>query len=370
MPKSYSDIDDFSDQELLNSDLRFLPSSSPQYKQNYYEEDLSSLPPLPDEDDVDELKELEEEQQHPSHHHVIKWHPIITTIVKLINNLILLPIFRVLFAPYAQQTVVQSLVLAFGIAWILLTSFTAYLTFYQRYIPQLAHIEPIYFQYPDASFHTPQGHVHFVDSRHQSVETLLRDEQAYDISIQLHVPTSDINFNLGNFMVYAQLQTLDGTVLIESSRPAILRYQSYSQRILRVLAKSIPLLIGWTDESQHIHIPLIESYIEKKATPITQAHVTLSTPKLQVYNAQISVIADFHGLRYYMYHRRILTAIIFIVLFTLLEAIFAIGAWNVFGKKLWYKLNKVLLPTNEFVTVPIIEEEDDDDDDDNYLTED
>lgn len=47
----------------------------------------------------------------------------------------------------------------------------------------------------------------------------MRHEQAYDVSVQLHVPTSDINFDLGNFMVHVELQTKNGTILAESSRP-------------------------------------------------------------------------------------------------------------------------------------------------------
>ncbi|KAI9480614.1 MAG: putative adipose-regulatory protein-domain-containing protein [Benjaminiella poitrasii] len=370
MLRSYSDIDDYSDQGLLNPDLQFVPSS--QYNHEFYEEDLSLLPPLPDADDVDELKDQDEST--PS----IEWHPAIIVIARLIKNLILLPIFRVIFAPYAQRAFIQSLVIVIGVVWILLTSFTAYLTFYQRYIPKIAHVEPIYFQYHQADL--PQGHIHFIDPQRQFVEMPLRNEQAYDISVQLHVPTSDINFDLGNFMLHVELQTTNGTLLVKSSRPAILRYQSYAQRVLHVLAKSIPLLIGWTEESQLIHVPLIENYIEKKATPITQAHVTLSTSKLQVYDAHISIVADFHGLRYYMYHRRIATAIAFIVLFTLVEIVFAIGAWRVFGRGLWNKLDEAFTMTDELVTMPANEEgnhpdqqytmEEDNDDDNTYFTED
>ena len=39
------------------------------------------------------------------------------------------------------------------------------------------------------------------------------------------------------------------------------------------------------------------NYIQ--ANPITQARITLSSSKLQVYEAHISIIADFRGLRYF-----------------------------------------------------------------------
>lgn len=44
--------------------------------------------------------------------------------------------------------------------------------------------------------------------------------------------------------------------------------------------------------------------------------------------------------RYYMYHRRVSTAFVFIVLFTMIEVICAIAAWKLFGKNLWDKLHE------------------------------
>jgi hypothetical protein len=42
-----------------------------------------------------------------------------------------------------------------------------------------------------------------------------------------------------------------------------------------------------------------------------------------------------------MYHRRIATAFVFIVLFTAIEVIFASIAWRTFGQNLWEKLMDV-----------------------------
>lgn len=65
-------------------------------------------------------------------------------------------------------------------------------------------------------------------------------------------------------MVHVELLTQNGTILTQSSRPAILRYQSNTQRVLHVLAKAIPLLVGWTEESQNIDVMLLENQIDKK----------------------------------------------------------------------------------------------------------
>jgi hypothetical protein len=63
-------------------------------------------------------------------------------------------------------------------------------------------------------------------------------------------------------MIDLQLQTSNGSTIVSSSRPGILRYQSQTQRILRVFAKAIPILVGLSEESQIITIKLIDSFKE------------------------------------------------------------------------------------------------------------
>ncbi|KAI9251633.1 putative adipose-regulatory protein-domain-containing protein [Helicostylum pulchrum] len=370
MSRAFSDTDEYSDQ---GPDFHVVPSSS-RYdpSEQDYEERRSSHDLLLEED-TSSLKTTEEEKE-TEEIPPIEWHPAVLVLANLIRKMFS-PIFKIIFAPKTQRVLIKSLVVIIVTAWILMTSFTAYLTFYQRYIPKTAHVEPIYFQYTQVEL--PQGQVQFTGP---NPDMPLRSDQAYDVSVQLHVPTSDINFNLGNFMVHVELLTQNGSILTQSSRPAILRYQSNTQRVLHVLAKAIPLLVGWTEESQNINVMLLENQIDKKTHPITHARVTLSSSKLQVYDAYISVVADFRGLRYYMYHRRISTAIVFMILFTVIEVVFASIAWKVFGENLWGKLNE-LFAAEEIAASEVDatierssqyntdEEVEEDDDDDAYLTE-
>lgn len=96
----------------------------------------------------------------------------------------------------------------------------------------------------------------------------MKHEQVYDVSIQLHVPTSDINFDIGNFMIDIELQTKNGSSILKSSRPAILRYQSRTQRVMRVFVKALPLLVGLSEESQIITTKLVDNYMELKVRRI------------------------------------------------------------------------------------------------------
>ncbi|KAI8373075.1 putative adipose-regulatory protein-domain-containing protein [Radiomyces spectabilis] len=265
----------------------------------------------------------------------MRWHPAVTMMVDTMKKL-LSPFVRILFTPKAQRTMVKMTVTAVLLVWILLTSMAAYLTFYQQYVPRTAHIEPIYFQYETSAGSAPVGIVDLTEGAYHYAP--LRHEQAYDVSVKLHVPTSTINFDIGNFMVTTELQTSGGSRLAYASRPAILRYQSNTQRVLHVVAKALPLLLGLTEESQSITIPLMENFVEQRGKPTTRAIVTLSNPRLQVYNAELRIHADFRGLRYYMYYHRISTAFTFITVFAGIELIFAAIAWTLFGQALWDKL--------------------------------
>lgn len=67
---------------------------------------------------------------------------------------------------------------------------------------------------------------------------------------------------------------------------------------MRTAWKAVPLVLDWSKEDQVLKVPLIENYIEDSANPVSQAHVEISTPDLQVYKSSIHLDAHFHGLRY------------------------------------------------------------------------
>ncbi|SAL96315.1 hypothetical protein [Absidia glauca] len=267
----------------------------------------------------------------------IEWHPHALAFFGFIKRLAT-PVCRVVFAPKAQRTMIKSAITIVVFVWILLTSIAAYLTFYHHYVPQTLHSQPIFFQYGHIDQRNQVAPKGIIDLTGGYQKVPLRHEQAYNVFVQLHVPNSNINFDLGNFMVNVELLSTDNAVISQSSRAGILRYQSHAQRLLHVLSKALPLLAGLTEESQVINIPLIEDFMEQKSNPVVQAAVTLSNPALQIYDAHFSIRADFRGLRYYMYHRRIPTAVTFIVIFMLIELMCATVAWKSFGQNLWFSI--------------------------------
>ncbi|KAG0375106.1 Berardinelli-Seip congenital lipodystrophy 2 (seipin) [Mortierella sp. AD032] len=249
-----------------------------------------------------------------------------------------------LLEPYVQQVIqwltssaLHRKIIKFFIGLVVLlllvgVSLAAYLSFYWIYIPQRGHVGQVHLQYdrptvPGVIGHGPSAEIDF--SRGGRFDQFLRGDQAYDISMNLHVPTSEKNVAIGNFMVVVTLLRADGKTIMVSSRPGILTYHSTPLKLMKTAWKAVPLVLDWSKEDQIIKLPLIENYIEDSSNPVARAFVEISTPDLQVYKSSIHIDAHFHGLRYFMYYYKISTALVFMAVFIFWEIIFSVVTWQV-----------------------------------------
>jgi len=253
-----------------------------------------------------------------------------------IINFFLSP-FYFLFEPYitritgaltsqkTQRTAVKTIFIS-AVAFILISvAFVAYFGFHMIYVPKVAHTKPIYLQYHKGD--SPYAVVDFTENGRY--DNLLTADQAYDILIDLDVPSSDRNVALGNFMVALELKAKNETVQY-SSRPCILTYQSVLFRVIYTFWRMIPLVLGFTKEDQNLKVVMFENMIESAEKPITEALITISNSHLEVYSAQIRLDAHFRGLRYFMYYHPIPTGITFILMFLTWELLFSVIAWRSF----------------------------------------
>lgn len=195
----------------------------------------------------------------------------------------------------AVQIAIASVVLILLIS----VSFVAYLVLYWMHIPQRGHVGHVHLQYDrfrSSGEHSgPSAVVDF--SKGGRYTQILRGDQAYDISMKLVMPTSSSNVALGNFMVMVQLVGADGKVIVTSSRPAIITYESLLLRLIRTIWRAVPLVLRWTRESQTIRLPLIENFVESSSNPVTRALIEISNPGLQIYRTTLHIDAHFQGLR-------------------------------------------------------------------------
>ncbi|KTW31702.1 uncharacterized protein T551_00963 [Pneumocystis jirovecii RU7] len=167
-----------------------------------------------------------------------------------------------------------------------------------------------------------------------SFEKRFVNEQFYNIFLELLIPQSELNFNIGNFMVNIKLFSELG-VLMTSSRPAILTFSSLLLTKLRTLVMLPMLLLGFLREEERLVIPLIEGFKYHKAheTMLKSVNITFSD-NIQVYSSKLIFSAQLQGIRYLVYYHRIFSFILFTTLFWIFEWIIVIILYFI-GRKLF-----------------------------------
>ncbi|KAK9132255.1 hypothetical protein Scep_011783 [Stephania cephalantha] len=76
------------------------------------------------------------------------------------------------------------------------------------------------------------------------------------VTLVLTLPESDYNRRLGVFQVKVDLLSENGEATASSSRPCMLRFKSHPIRYLETFLKSVPLLAGYSSESQVIKLKM------------------------------------------------------------------------------------------------------------------
>ncbi|KAH7342211.1 putative adipose-regulatory protein-domain-containing protein [Rhexocercosporidium sp. MPI-PUGE-AT-0058] len=259
-------------------------------------------------------------------------------------DLILKPV-RVATSKPARQTYLNTILFMITSSILFGLAVFAYILFYYNYVPQIGIERVIHLQYGDGPH--PYGIT--------SLDSSLVSQQAYDITLVLHVPRSPPNLQQGNFMLSLSLlsptykplpSTTDaspltpitgptlalskGDILFSSRRPALLTYTSrlvsLSERLL-----ALPLyILGLKHESEILHIPMAESASFPRGRKNIPGFAMLELQagqEVQVYAAKITFKARFGGLRWLMYNYRVISFVIFTAAFWLSEVLFTAIGW-------------------------------------------
>ncbi|CAG8500957.1 5476_t:CDS:2 [Ambispora gerdemannii] len=222
-----------------------------------------------------------------------------------------------------QRFAVKSIFLFVVFVLLAFLASVSYFGFYMFYVPKISHVRPVYMQYQkDAS---PTALINFTPGHN-----FLTADQAYDVTIDLHVPNSERNVKLGNFMVYLELNSAkkNNETVQRSSRSAILHKQSNLLRSISTIWRLPTLLLGWAKEDQMLHVKMLENMIEDPDKPISDAYITIDEPFIETYEVKIRLDAHFKGLRYFMYYHPYVTGTTFTVIFLFWECLFCFVAWK------------------------------------------
>ncbi|KAL3664084.1 hypothetical protein V7S43_010970 [Phytophthora oleae] len=235
-----------------------------------------------------------------------------------------------------------------GISFLFVTASMLYALLYYLVIPSRFHEQEIFFHYgkhhaaivqgyPDL----PRASLDLRDSVHQwdalvpkleqSTQPVLVPGVKYDVIVELTVPESRINTEVGVFMVSTWLYANPEKGLAASARPVTLHDMPAPVRWLKLGFWLLPYTLGFTEPAQTLRVTAINGYQERTDYPLTRVDIELNTPKLQVYSAKLTVIAQLTGLRYLMYYWAVPTAILFILNIVFVEALVLVILYAVYA---------------------------------------
>ncbi|XP_028713774.1 seipin isoform X2 [Peromyscus leucopus] len=206
----------------------------------------------------------------------------------------------------ARRLLLQFGVLFCTILLLLWVSVFLYGSFYYSYMPTVSHLSPVHFYYrTDCDSSTtslcsfPVANVSLAKSGRDRV---LMYGQPYRVTLELELPESPVNQNLGMFLVTVSCYTRGGRIISTSSRSVMLHYRSHLLQMLDTLVFSSLLLSGFAEQKQLLEVELYSDYRENSYVPTTGAIIEIHSKRVQMYGAYLRIHAHFTGLRYLLYN--------------------------------------------------------------------
>ncbi|XP_063731942.1 seipin-like isoform X2 [Eleginops maclovinus] len=211
----------------------------------------------------------------------------------------------------ARQIVIRGFAL-FSIVFLLLwIAAFLYGSFYYSYMPKAVFSTPVHYHYrtdceSPASFlcSYPVANISLMrNSKH-----VLTFGQAYQMSLQLDMPDSPTNQELGMFMIKTTCFSREGGQVASSARSArqllfasssrfsMLRYRSELLRSLGTLLFFPAFLTGVSEQKQMLEVELFSDYTDDPYLPSASAIIEILSSKVQIYSSQLYVHAHFTGI--------------------------------------------------------------------------
>uniref|UniRef100_A0A8C1SFX5 Seipin n=1 Tax=Cyprinus carpio TaxID=7962 RepID=A0A8C1SFX5_CYPCA len=134
--------------------------------------------------------------------------------------------------------------------------------------------------------------------------------QPYQITLELEMPESPSNQELGMFLVKMIPYSKAGQIVDVSARSAMLHYHSSLLQALGTVVFSPMLLTGASEQKQPVIVELYSEFKDDSYKPIVGAVIEIHSQNIQIYRAHLYIFAQFTGIRYLMYHFPLISALI------------------------------------------------------------
>ncbi|XP_068779868.1 seipin isoform X2 [Struthio camelus] len=213
-----------------------------------------------------------------------------------------------------RRAVLQTAILLCAALLLLWVSVFLYGSFYYSYMPTVSFVSPVHYSFrTDCSSSGPElcsfptANISLVKENRDKV---MMYGQLYRISLELELPESPVNQELGMFMVAMTCYTKGGRTVASSARAAMLHYRSGLLRTLDTLVFAGFFLSGFAEQKQTVEVELYSDYREDSYAPTVGAVLEIQTKRIQLYGAQLRIHAHFTGLRYLLYNFPVTSALL------------------------------------------------------------
>ncbi|XP_075426163.1 seipin isoform X2 [Ascaphus truei] len=213
-----------------------------------------------------------------------------------------------------RRLLLQGGILVGALLLLLWVSVFLYGSFYYSYMPTVRYSSPVYYQY-SSSCDVPVGVLCSFPTANVSLlrnnrDRVLMHGQPYRMSLELQLPESAVNQDVGMFMVTMSCYTRGGQQISYTARSAMLHYKSRLLRIMETLSSSPLLLSGLSEQKQSLEVELHSEYREDSYVPTLGAVIQIQSMRIQIYSAELRIHAHFTGLRYILYNFPVTSAVI------------------------------------------------------------
>ncbi|XP_069063290.1 seipin isoform X2 [Pleurodeles waltl] len=227
---------------------------------------------------------------------------------------------------HLRRLVLQVAILVCVVILLLWVSIFLYGSFYYSYMPTVRHAAPVHYGYRSdcdtvglelCSF--PVANVSLLRNGRDPV---LMYGQPYRFALELEMPDSPVNQNLGMFMVSISCYTRGGSVISSSARSAMLHYKSKLLKVIDTLSFASLFLLGLLEQKQVVEVELYSDYKEDSYVPTLGAIIEIQSKRIEIYSAELKIHAHFTGLRYLLYNFPVTSAVVGVISnFTFLSVI-------------------------------------------------
>lgn len=240
----------------------------------------------------------------------------------------------------ARRTLFQAAALFCVLVLLLWVSIFLYGSFYYSYMPTVSFSTPVHFYYTSdcdtmeaALCSHPKANISFMKNDRDHV---MAYSQPYRVSLELEMPESPVNEQLGMFMVKMSCYTKGGKIVSSVGRSTMLHYRSSLLQTMSTFLFSPFLLTGMSEQKQLIEVELFSGYKSNAYQPTIGAFIEIQSKRVQIYSSQLRIHAYFTGVRYVLYNFPLTSAVIgvasnfaflsIIVLFSYLQFVWG-GIW-------------------------------------------